>query len=103
MMAKLPEILLRQHRPELREIGIGETVFTSPIAMRVTADLSCFLWPTMRGQLEKDDVNFLRVRHDASGFHVTVIGRWKWEADAPVNEVKDWIPVASIVVDDGSV
>jgi hypothetical protein len=95
-MAKIPDTLLKPARPELRQIGIGDTVFVYPAAMVVTSELDCYLLPTTRVHWEKSVTDTLRVTRALDGFHVTVLGKEKWSPRGASESFKDWILVASV-------
>jgi hypothetical protein len=64
--------------------------------MRVTAELDCYLLPTIPVHREKSVMHTLQVTRSPDGFHVRILGNDTWPADANPNSVQDWIPVASI-------
>lgn len=94
-MGKLPDTLIKAANPELRNVEVGTTVFIEPAAMRVTAELDCFLLPTIRVHEEKSTIHTLQVRRAIDGFHVTILGHDKWSSTTP-KAVRGWIPVASV-------
>jgi hypothetical protein len=97
-MAKLPKSLIQKPRPTLESIEVGETVYVQSSSMRVTAKRECFLQPTAEYRSEASFLSNLSVKRAKDGFHVAVLSNANWEANAPQRAVKDWLPVASIVV-----
>ena len=94
-----PGKLIEKPKPALKTINVGDTVFLRSTDMLVTKKKDCFLEPTAEYRREPSLFNNLRVKRAKDGFHVVVLTKDTWKADALSSTVKDWFPVASIVVE----
>ena len=98
-MAKLPRKLITKPKPTLEDVKVGDTVFIASTDMLVTHKRDCFLDPTAKYSREPTFFNSLRITRAKDGCHVAVLTKTDWNASASESSVKDWFPVASIVVD----
>jgi len=98
-MAKLPPSLITKQTLELQSIAVGDTVFVQPSAMRVTSEMDMYLNPTVDCKGEKSILHVLKVTRRLDGFYLTLLGHWTWTPETPIDNVKNWLPVASVVED----
>ena len=98
-MAKLPKTLIAKPKPTVEHLRVGETAFISSADMLVTGRRDCFLRPTAEYDQKPSILNNLRVERKKDGFHVAVLQRTQWKADATQMSVGNWLPVATLIVD----
>jgi hypothetical protein len=98
MSAKIPPSLIEVPRPKytIQTIPIGSEYDCSPTDLLVDLDGTCYLNP--KGETQR--VDFMKVRRDDAGYHVTVLTCLRWTPQR-IDEPRkaSLIPVESVTVE----
>ena len=82
----------------LDSLQVGETGYIDAAALRVDADMECWLPRRAEVQAAADYFHCLRVTRKKDGYHVAVMAPHQWEPK-PLQSAEGWAPVESVVED----